>query len=71
MTRKHTILMLFMCLIPILGISALAFFEVQVNTLVWVGLLALCPLSHILMMRSSHADSDHTLSQETHATLEE
>lgn len=60
-----------LCLIPILGIGARALFNIQVNTLIWVGLLALCPLSHILMMRSLHSASDAALSQEAHTNLEE
>lgn len=71
MTIKHGILMWLLCLIPIVGFGILALFNIQVDALVWVSLLALCPLSHFLMLRSMRSDSGNVLSQEAPTTLEE
>ncbi len=60
-----------LCLMPIVGIGALILFKLQVNTFVLPSLLALCPLSHILMMRSTQRHVGKALSQETHANREE
>ena len=50
MISKHGLLMLICCLIPIIAIGAIRLFDIPLNGVLYVGLLLLCPLSHILMM---------------------
>ena len=61
MTRKHLILMIIGCLLPIAALVAIFLFQVQVSTVLLFALLLLCPALHLFMMRDhqSHAPS-HT-----------
>lgn len=51
MTKKHLLIMLVCCLIPIGALSALFIFNVPLNTVILAGLILVCPLSHLLMMK--------------------
>ncbi len=51
MSRKHIMIMLLCCLIPIVAIVLIRVFGIPLNSIVYTGLLLLCPLLHILMMR--------------------
>lgn len=61
MTKKHMLIMLACCLIPILALGAIFLLNVPVSKVLWIGLVLICPLSHILMMKfmrdDDHADS--------------
>jgi hypothetical protein len=50
MIGKHGLLMLICCLIPIIAIGAVRLFDIPLKGVLYVGLLLLCPLSHVLMM---------------------
>lgn len=49
---KMTWLMVLGCLLPLLALGAIYLFNIPLNVIVVGALILLCPLSHILMMRS-------------------
>ncbi len=51
MNKKHLLLMLACCLIPLAGLAAIWLFKLSANTMVYVGLMLLCPVLHFVMMR--------------------
>lgn len=57
-TKKHVLLMLACCLVPLLGLAAILIFNAPVSTVLLVGLVLFCPLSHLLMM-ALMPDHDH------------
>lgn len=57
MTKKHFLIMLICCLIPIVVLAAILLFSVQLNTVLLLGLILICPLSHLLMMK--YLGNDH------------
>lgn len=59
MQKKHFLIMLACCLIPLVALAAVFLFNVPVNTVLLVGLVLFCPLSHILMMGHERNES-HT-----------
>lgn len=67
MKKSHMWLMLLCCLIPVIGLTAVYFFRVPVSSVLLYGMILLCPLSHILMMRfmghdhAEHAESQHAM----------
>lgn len=69
MNPKHTLIMLLCCLIPIAAFTTVFVFNVPINNVLLFGLVLLCPLSHLLMMRSlRNGDHDH---REAHQPLVE
>ena len=61
MNKKHILLMLAGCLIPIAGLAAIFFFRVPVNSVLLIGLALFCPLSHLLMMMFMPAHNHESL----------
>ena len=56
MNRKHTLLMVLCCLIPLVGFAAISIFRIPANTVIYTGLALLCPVMHLLMMKGmTHA----------------
>lgn len=59
MSKKHAIWMVLCCVVGMGAVLAITVFRVPVNSLVTVGLLLLCPLSHVLMMGMMGKNHDH------------
>jgi hypothetical protein len=58
MSRKHTLLMIAGCVLPMTAVAAVVLFRVQVSTVFLVAMLLLCPLVHVLMMKE-HGSHEH------------
>lgn len=62
MNRKHGLLMVLCCLIPLAGFAAISIFRIPANTVIYTGLVLLCPVMHLLMMRgmtNHNHDGEH------------
>src|SRR3990172_10220858 len=60
MKKSHLGLMLLCCLIPLAGIAAMVLFRVPTSSVLYFGLVLLCPLMHVLMMATMRHDHAHS-----------
>lgn len=51
MKKSHLWMMLLCCLIPLGGLIAIYFFNIPLKSILFYGMVLLCPLSHLLMMK--------------------
>lgn len=51
MTKKHALIMIACCMIPIVAFALISVFSVPVSSMVTIGLVLLCPISHLLLMK--------------------
>ncbi len=56
MKRSHWILMLLCCLIPLAGIAAIVVFHIPATSVLYLGLVLMCPVLHLAMMGSMRHD---------------
>jgi uncharacterized membrane protein len=64
MNRKHLVMMGLGCLLPLIALTAIFLFQVKVSSILLFGLVLLCPLMHLWMMR------DHSKHEPNHKTVE-
>lgn len=70
MNKKHMLIMLACCLIPIAALAAFYVFKIPLNTIIVGALVLICPLSHLLMMRFMGHDHQQQNTQEhNHPTV--
>ena len=51
MSKKHMLIMVACCLVPIAALIAISVFKIPVSTIIYGVILLVCPLSHLLMMK--------------------
>ena len=59
MSKKHLLLMLACCLIPIAAIAVIGALAIPVSSIVPFAVALLCPLMMLFMMRGMHGQEQH------------
>ncbi|HJW89119.1 MAG TPA: hypothetical protein VJ436_00615 [Anaerolineales bacterium] len=59
MLKKHMLLMILCCLAPVFALGAIFLFNVPVSQVLYFGLILLCPLSHIILMKYMGHNQGH------------
>ena len=67
MKKSHIWIMILCCLIPVVALVAIYFFQIPFSKTVFFGLMLLCPISHLVMMK--FMGHDHS-SAEQHSAHE-
>ncbi len=66
MNRKHALLMVLCCLIPLVGFAAISIFRIPANTVIFVALALACPAMHLLMMKGMMGHNHDDASAHAH-----
>lgn len=66
MSKKHMLIMLACCLLPIGALVAITAFKIPVSTVVYGALFLVCPLSHVLMMKFMGAHNHQEQNNQEH-----
>jgi uncharacterized membrane protein len=56
MNKKHILIMILCCLIPVAGFAAVTLFKLPLNSLVYGAMILVCPIAMIFMMKSMFQD---------------
>jgi uncharacterized membrane protein len=59
MTKKHLLLMLACCLVPLTGLTVIYAFGVPANSVIYFGMILVCPLMHLVLMRGMMRHNRH------------
>ena len=70
MNRKHALLMVLCCLIPLVGFAAISIFRIPANTVIYVALALACPAMHLLMMKGMMGHNHDDASAHAHHLVE-
>ena len=70
MNRKHALLMVLCCLIPLVGFAAISIFRIPANTVIYVALALACPAMHLLMMKGMMGHDRDDASKHAHHQVE-
>lgn len=72
MSKKHILMMLACCLVPVVGLALVYFFNIPISKVLWGAMILICPLSHLLMMRFMGHDHNapHPVERSTAAIKE-
>ncbi len=59
MKSKHLLIMVACCAIPLVGLAAITVFKIPANNVLTFGMILLCPLGHLLMMKYMMPGRNH------------
>lgn len=59
MIKKHLVIMILCCLIPVAGLFALYLFQIPISPALWFGFMLLCPILHLVMMKYMMGGEHH------------
>jgi hypothetical protein len=59
--KFHILIMILCCLIPIVALVAIYLFKVPMNSVLLFGVILICPISHLVMVKLMRADHTHNV----------
>ena len=52
MTKKHVLIMVLCCLVPLIGYATASLLGIQINAILFCGMVFICPVLHLILMLS-------------------